>query len=88
MNTNPYWPYWLTNTVHFVYNNKNVIGTILKFGNGYVTMITKDGYRNYNWNKMVVTRLYECSVRDLAMAYTREKNEDYAYLAKHYGYCS
>lgn len=83
--SNPYWPYWLTNTVHFIYNGKNVIGTILKFGNGYVTMITKDGYRNYSWNKMTVTNLCGCAVRELATSYLRG-NKDYEYLARYYKY--
>ena len=83
--SNPYWPYWLTSTVHFIYNGKNVIGTILKFGNGCVTMITKDGYRNYSWNKMVVTNLCGCAVRELVNSYFHG-NKDYEYLARYYKY--
>ena len=82
---NPYWPYWLSNTLNFTYNGKDVWGTIMKFGNGFVTLITKDGYRNYSWNKMVVTNLYDCAVRELVTTYFRG-NKDYEYLAKYYKY--
>jgi hypothetical protein len=36
--------YAIQNTVHFTYNDKEVWGTIMKFGNGFVTMITNNGY--------------------------------------------
>lgn len=34
---NPYWPYWLSNTLNFTYHGKEVWGTIMKFGNDFVT---------------------------------------------------
>jgi hypothetical protein len=82
---NPYWPYWVSNTLNFTYNGKNVWGTILKFGKDYITCITKDGYRSYKWNKMSPPCLYQCGVSDLIVEYERSNNMDFEYLYKYYG---
>ena len=82
---NPYWPYWLSNTLNFTYHGKDVWGTIMKFGNGFVTMITKDGYRNYSWDKMTNSILYQCGVSDLIQTYERYKDERFKYLYDFYG---
>lgn len=82
---NPHWPYHLTDTVNFTYNGKNVIGTILKFGDGYFTMITKNGRQNYYWDKMKVINLYQCAVRELIRLYEVFGQKEYKYLADYYG---
>jgi hypothetical protein len=82
---NPHWPYWLSNTINFTYNGKDVWGTIMKFGNGFVTLITKDGYRNYSWNKMTPTMLYSCAVSELIKLYQWHNDDRFKYLYDHYG---
>ena len=82
---NPYWPYWLSNTLHFTYNGKDVWGTIMKFGNGFVTLITKDGHRNYTWEKMSPVILYQCAVHELIKMYQWNKDERFKYLYDFYG---
>jgi hypothetical protein len=82
---NPYWPYWLSNTLNFTYNGKEVWGTIMKFGNGFVTMITKDGYRNYTWSKITNSILYQCAVRELIKNYQYHNDEKFKYLYDFYG---
>ena len=82
---NPYWPYWLSDTLNFTYNGKNVWGTIMKFGNGFVTMITKDGHRNYRWEKMTPIVTYQCAVSELIKAYQYHGNETFKYLYDFYG---
>lgn len=82
---NPYSPYWLGNTLNFTYNDKEVWGTIMKFGNGFVTLITKDGYRNYRWEKMSPVLLYQCGVHELIKLYQRHKDECFKYLYDFYG---
>ena len=82
---NPYRPYWLSNTLHFTYNGKEVWGTIMKFGNGFVTMITKNGYRNYSWDKISNSILYQCGVNELIKMYQWNKDERFKYLYDFYG---
>jgi hypothetical protein len=82
---NPYAPYWLGNTLHFTYNDKEVWGTIMKFGNSFVTMITKDGYRNYSWNKIVNSIIYQCAVGELIKLYEYHRDERFKYLYDFYG---
>lgn len=82
---NPYWPYWLSNTLNFTYHGKNVWGTIMRFGNGFVTMITKDGYRNYCWNKMGPIILYQCAVQELIKNYQYHNDQNFKYLYDFYG---
>ena len=65
---NPYYPYWVSNTLNFTYNGKNVWATILKFGKDWITCITKDGYRSYKWSKMTPPTLYQCRVSDVIPA--------------------
>ena len=82
---NPYWPYWVSNTLNFTYNGKDVWATILKFGKDYITCITKDGYRSYKWNKMSLTVLYQCRVSDLIQSYQHYGDNRFEYLYKYYG---
>jgi len=82
---NPYWPYWLGNTLHFTYNGKDVWGTIMKFGNGFVTMITKNGYRNYSWSKISNSILYQCAVNELIKFYQWHGDDRFKYLYDFYG---
>ena len=82
---NPYAPYWLGNSLHFTYNDKEVWGTIMGFGNGFVTMITNKGYRNYSWNKVVNPVLYRCSVLELVKLYEYHKDERFKYLYDLFG---
>lgn len=82
---NPHWPFWLSNTLNFTYNGKDVWGTILKFGNGFMTMITKDGYRNYSYSKIISVMLYQCKVNDLIQMYQHYGDNRFEYLYKHYG---
>ena len=82
---NPYWPYWLSNTLNFTYNGKDVWATILKFGKDYITCITKDGYRSYKWNKMSPPVLYQCRVSDLIQSYQYYGDSKFEYLYKYYG---
>ena len=83
--SNPYWPYWLSNTVNFTYNGKDVWGTIIKFGKDSVTCITKDGYRSYKWNKMSPTLLYQCAVSELIKNYQYHGDTRFKYLHDFYG---
>ena len=82
---NPYWPYWLGETMNFTYNGKEVWGTILKFGKDFVTCITKDGYRSYKWNKILPIATYQCKVSDLIRLYEYYRDERFEYLYKYYG---
>lgn len=82
--SNPYHPYYLCDTLHFTYNGKNVWGTIVKFGKDYFTCLTKDGYRNYKFNKMVVLTLCQCRISDLIMDYKRSGNMNFEYLYRNY----
>lgn len=82
---NPYWPYWLSNTLNFTYHGKEVWGTIMKFGNGFVTMITKDGYRNYRWDKIVNSILYQGCVSEFIKKYQYYSDERFKYLYDFYG---
>jgi hypothetical protein len=82
---NPFWPYWLGNTLNFTYNGKEVWGTIRKFGNGFVTMITKDGHRNYRWEKMSPIVLYQCAIAELIKGYQWRGDERFKYLYDFYG---
>ena len=82
---NPYWPYWLSDTLNFTYNGKDVWGTIMKFGNGFVTLITKDGHRNYRWEKMNPIVTYQCAVSELIKAYQYHGDEKFKYLYDFYG---
>lgn len=82
---NPYWPYRLTNTVHFAYNGKDVWGTIMRFGNGFVTMLTKNGHRNYTWKKMEVIHHTRRCVKNLALEYAQHGTDHFKYLFDHYG---
>ena len=82
---NPYWPYWVSNTLNFTYNGKEVWGTILKFGNGFVTMITKDGHRNYRWEKMSPIVLYQGAVGEFIKKYEYYRDERFKYLYDFYG---
>jgi hypothetical protein len=82
---NPYWPYYLSDTLNFTYNGKNVWGTILKFGKDWITCITKDGYRNYKWNKMSPAVVYQCRISDLIVQFERYGDANFEYLYKHYG---
>lgn len=82
---NPYWPYWLSSTLNFTYNGKEVWGTIIKFGDGFVTMITKDGYRNYTWSKIVNSVLYGPGVSEFIKKYEYYRDERFKYLFDFYG---
>ena len=82
---NPYWPYYIGNTLNFTYNDKNVWATIVRFGKDCITCITKDGYRTYKWNKMSPPLLYQCAVNELIRLYQHYDNKDFEYLYKHYG---
>lgn len=82
---NPYWPYWLGNTLNFDYNNKNVWGTIIRFGKDFVTCITKDGYRSYKWNKMSPPVIYQCRISDLIQMYEYYRDNRFEYLYRYYG---
>jgi hypothetical protein len=83
---NPYWPYYLSNTVEFTYHGKKVLGTIMRFGNGFWHLLTKDGYRNYRWDRIDgVTMLYQCSVSELIKMYQYHGDQRYKYLHDHYG---
>lgn len=82
---NPYWPYWVSNTLNFTYNGKDVWATILKFGKDYITCITKDGYRSYKWNKMNPIVMYQCKISDLIRLYERCDDSRFEYLHQHYG---
>ena len=82
---NPYSPYWLGNTLNFTYHGKDVWGTIMKFGNGFVTLITKDGHRNYRWEKMNPIVTYQCAVSELIKAYQWHGDETFKYLYDFYG---
>lgn len=83
--SNPYWPYWVSDTLNFTYEGENVWGTILGFGDGFVTMITKNGRIDFEWNKMMPTCLYQCRIDDLIMNYERHGNMDFEYLYNYYG---
>jgi hypothetical protein len=83
--SNPYWPYYLGNTINFTYNGKEVWATILKFGKDFVTCITNDGYRTYSWNKMSVPVLYECKVSELIKAFQYHGDTRFKYLHDYYG---
>jgi hypothetical protein len=82
---NPYRPYWLSNTLNFTYNGKEVWGTIMKFGNGFVTMITKNGYRNYTWSKITHSILYQGCVTEFVKKYQYHGDERFKYLYDFYG---
>jgi hypothetical protein len=77
--------YAIQDTVHFAYNDKEVWGTIMGFGNGFVTMITNKGYRNYSWNKVVNPVLYRCSVLELVKLYEYHRDERFKYLYDLFG---
>lgn len=77
--------YAIQNTVHFTYNDKEVWGTIMGFGNGFVTMITNKGYRNYSWNKVVNPILYRCCVLELVKLYEFHRDERFKYLYDLFG---
>ena len=82
---NPHAPYWLHSTLNFTYNGNDVWGTIMEFGNGFVMMITKDGYLKYSWDKITPIVLYDCAVRDLINLYQRHKDERFKYLYDYFG---
>ena len=77
--------YSVQNTVHFTYHDKEVWGTIMKLGDGFVTMITKDGYRNYSWHKMVNPVTYSCSVLEMVKLYEYHRDERFKYLYDLFG---
>jgi hypothetical protein len=83
--SNPYYPYWIGNTLNFTYDGKNVWATIIKFGKDFITCITKDGYRSYKWNKMTTPLLYQCSINNLIQLYQQCGNKDFEYLYNYYG---
>lgn len=82
---NPFWPYWLSDTLNFTYNGKDVWGTIMKFGKDFVTCITKDGYRSYKWNKMSPVMVYQCKVSELIKNYQWYNDQRFKYLYDFYG---
>lgn len=82
---NPYWPWQLSDTVNFTYNGKEVWDTIMKFGNGFVTMITEKGYRNYSWNKLTPIVVYQCAVSELIKLYQWDNDQRFKYLYDFYG---
>lgn len=81
---NPYHPYYLTDTVKFYYDDELVIGTIMKFGKNFFTMLTKDGRNDYYFDKMKVEAHYSCQISSLVNDYLRG-NKDFEYLYKAYG---
>ena len=84
MNTHS--PFCLSNTIEFLYHGKMVLGTILKFGNGFVHLITKDGYKNYRWDRITGSvMLYQGCVSELRKAYQYRGDQRYKYLHDHYG---
>lgn len=82
---NPYSPYWLSDTLNFTYNGKNIWGTIMKFGKDFVTCITKDGYRSYKWAKMSTPVVYGCKVSELIKQYQWYGDSKFKYLYDFYG---
>ena len=76
---------YLTNTLHFTYNDKDVWATILKFGKDFVTCITKDGFRSYKWDKMSIPTVYACSVTELIKNYQWHGDIKFKYLYDYYG---
>lgn len=83
--TNPYYPYWLSDTLNFTYNGKDVWATIMKFGKDFVTCITKDGYRSYKWDKMSTPTVYHCKVSELIKNYQYHGDTKFKYLYDFYG---
>ena len=57
----------------------------MKFGNGFVTLITKDGHRNYRWEKMSPVILYQCAVSELIKFYQWHGDDRFKYLYDFYG---
>jgi len=82
---NPHWPYYLTNTLHFTYEGEDLWGTILGFGNDYFKLVTKQGVKNYYYNKISITALYQCAVGELRKRYQYHNDEKFKYLHDYYG---
>lgn len=77
--------YSLSNTLNFTYNDKEVWGTIIEFGNDWVKMITQNGFRTYHWDKMTSPVVYQCKVSELIKSYQYHGDSRFEYLYNYYG---
>ncbi len=82
---NPYAPYWLSNTLNFTYDGEELWGTIMAFGDGFVKLVTKQGLKDYEWDKMVNTIVYQCRVDEFRKKYHYHGDERFKYLEDYYG---
>jgi hypothetical protein len=83
--SNPYAPYWLSNTLHFTYEGEELWGTIMAFGDGFFKLITKQGLKDYYHDKMVDCVVYQCCVSEFRKLYQYHGDERYKYLHDFYG---
>jgi len=83
--SNPYSPFWLSNTINFTYDGEDLWGTILDFGDGCFKLVTKQGVKEYYHDKITNLVLYQCRVDEFRKDYAYRNDERFKYLNDYYG---
>lgn len=83
--SNPYAPYYLCDTLNFTYEGEELWGTILGFGENCFKLVTKQGVKDYQYNKITNAVTYHCKVTELIKNYQYHNDMRFKYLHDYYG---